>query len=858
MIPLTNLFKYWTFQVFSPGTILREKYEAFKALLRHDKRAHELMAELEEIHHDRIKVDFRVIEDKYAEFARSVSGMVEMLSVMRPSQYLSLRDYFKKFDFYIKFMLAPPDYDFAPPFSMGLKDISEKDKDVVGGKAYNLSAIGRDLDIAVPRGFVVTTNAFYYFIEYNNLRRLIDDRLKGLDISSSSSIDSVSKELSEAITSARMPPDIEVAISESFRTVFGSENETLGFAVRSSAVGEDGKASFAGQYRTVLNVSHDGIVDAYKKVIASKYGQQALYYRVNYGLSDLETPMAVLVLEMIEASSSGVIYTRDFEDPETSNIVIHSIWGLGELLVGGDLSPDIIKVKKGEKPEIRERNIGSKQSVMPYSADNSTEIFQLNEQLRGVSSLVDASALKLGEWGSILEKYFGEPQDIEWCGDTKGHLYIVQSRPLRWEDEGGDSIRQEPVVIEEAPIISGGERASGGAGAGKVFKIEQESDLLDFPQGGVLVAKNASPTYVKIMDRLSAVVTDTGSRAGHFSSVAREFGVPALVNMKTATGSLSPGQEVTVDADVRAVYNGIIEPLIEKARSRKNLISDSPFARKLEYIMSFISPLRLVDPLSDIFVPEGVRSLHDILRFCHEKAVEVMFHLGDRKLGRKGGAKKLVSDIPMLFYVLDVGEGISEGAATGNTVRIEDIVSIPMTQVFKGLNHPDIHWSHFTHFDWAEYDRIVMSGGIVSADSAMFASYAVVSKEYFNLNLRFGYHFVIIDSMCGEDASGNYILFRFSGGGADMEKRTLRAMFLKGVLERLGFEVEKKSDLIDGQLNGREKDEMEHILDIIGRLLGATRLMDMYLKDIDMAKDYVDEFMQGRYRFESVQEDAEG
>ena len=179
---LKNLFKYWTYQVFSPGTVLREKYEAFKSLLVHDKCAHEVIAELEEIYYNQITVDFQVIAKKYDRLAESVSGIVEDLSKMCPTRYLNLKDYFKKFDFYIRFMLAPPEYNFSPPFTVQLDEIPSDGRLSVGGKALQLSVIKRNLELPIPSGFVITTNAFFYFVEHNHLRKLIDEKLAGLDI----------------------------------------------------------------------------------------------------------------------------------------------------------------------------------------------------------------------------------------------------------------------------------------------------------------------------------------------------------------------------------------------------------------------------------------------------------------------------------------------------------------------------------------------------------------------------------------------------------------------------------------------------------------------------------------------------
>jgi pyruvate,water dikinase len=739
---------------------------------------------------------------------------------------------------------------------MQLNKIPSNGQALVGGKALNLSAIEKELNLPIPRGFVITTNAFYYFVEFNALRKSIDERLTKLDINSTASLNATSHELVEFIMKAQMPPDMGEQILDAFHTLQKTLGKNARLAIRSSAVGEDTKSSFAGQYRTILNVGEDDLLDAYKAVIASKYAPRALYYRINYGLPDIETPMAVIALEMINAAISGIIYTEDIEHFEPNTLMIHSIWGLSELLVEGKISPDIIHLKKEKKPKIIKKHIGMKPQQITIAQYKAAQVLRVDDDKQRSLSIDDPSALVLADWGMRLEKHFKKPQDIEWCIGDDGKLFLLQSRPLRSEETELKPPECEFDDVKNAVLISGGERACSGIGAGKVFKVGQESDLENLPEGAVLVARNASPHYVTVMNKLSAVVTDMGSTAGHFASVAREFGVPTLVNTGAATTHLHHGSEVTVYADGKEVYEGIVHAMLESPCARRDLLSDSPFARKLRYVINFISPLKLTEPQADSFVPEGSRSLHDILRFTHEKAVQEMFHMGDRRIRKIGGARKLITDIPMLFYVVDVGGGLRRGAGDKKTIKIDDILSAPMHAVLKGLSHPGIIWSTFTHFDWAEYDKIVMSGGIISPESPIFASYAVISRDYLNLNLRFGYHFVILDTICGDQAEDNYVLFRFSGGGAGFEKRSLRADLLSAILQRLGFLVDKKSDLIDGQLKGEEKKRVEHTLDMTGRLLGATRLMDMYLKDSAMVESYAEDFMNGRYHFASLEEIA--
>lgn len=144
-----------------------------------------------------------------------------------------------------------------------------------------------------------------------------------------------------------------------------------------------------------------------------------------------------------------------------------------------------------------------------------------------------------------------------------------------------------------------------------------------------------------------------------------------------------------------------------------------------------------------------------------------------------------------------------------------------------------------------------MAGGIISADSPQFGSYAVVSRTYMNLNLRFGYHFVILDFICTDLREENYILFRFSGGGGNSGGRWRRAAFIAGVLEKIGFVTQVTSDLIDGRVMGVDETLIQEILDLTGRLLGATKLMDMYLKEEADVEEYITAFMGGQYDFRS-------
>ncbi len=841
-MPIKNLFRYWTYQIFSPDIVLKEKYESFKELLEYDKTAHEFMATLEDMYYSQKKYDFQAVVTTYDKMACSVSGMVDTLLKMCPTRYWELKEYFKKFDSYNRYMLVRPRPNTAPPFTIEFAKASLLNEKIAGKKAYVLSTINQKLHLPTPNGFVITTQAYNYFLFANKLQDPINRILAVLDINDSALLKKTACNIESMIIESQIPVDLKRAILNTADNFKRTNKKNVLLALRSSAVKEDGDTSFAGQYRTVLNVDKRDILHEYKRVIASKYSAKALYYRISHGILDDETPMAVLVLEMIDAASSGVIYTKNLSFQGDDNLTIHAVYGPGEQLVDGNVSPTIIQ-------------------ILQKKSDASAVVKKIPLNSKKKSPLDEPSIATLARWGNILEEHFKAPQDIEWCQRSSdkagkpGNLFILQSRPLgnhkapriatdKKKGDNQQTIKNRRLCIAEESICTG-------IGSGPVFRLSHYSEAGHIPKGAVVVTRHAPPQLILGIHHMAAIIIENGSRASHFSSIAREYGIPSIVDIRSGVETLSQGKVVTVDADNCIVYEGLIES-VNKMTSQKSgpvvdLYKDSSFMTKLRYVINFSVKLKFTDPQSETFVPQSCRSIHDIIRFTHETAMKEMFLSGNRKGSRKKGARKLIFDIPMLFYVLDVGKGIKH--TQEKVLRPDHITSLPMKAVMKGLLNPGICWSETTHFDWEEYDKIVMNGGIISADSPWFGSFAIVSNEYLNCNFRFGYHFVILDSLCTPDTKNNYILFRFSGGGGSPAGRSLRAGFIKGVLEHFNFSVTLTSDLVDARLKLAPINEMLETLDIIGRLLGTTKLMDMYLKEHFDLEFLIEQFLNGWYDF---------
>jgi pyruvate,water dikinase len=823
--------------------MLRQTYDSFKTLLEQDGISHDLMAEFEVLYHDGKRVDYAAISKKYEAFSHAVASMVKSLEQMNPSDADTLFAYFQKFDFYIRFLLAPPEYFCIPPFVISLE--TTPDPTLTGNKTHNLAVLKNILNAPVPEGFAITTNAFYTLIEHNQLREPVDSLLATLDIENQQSLQEVSGQLVALVRAAEIPPRVGAEIVAAYDQMEQAAGEPVCTAVRSSAVSEDGENSFAGQYHTELGATRETIFASYLEVLASKYTPEALFYRITVGLGDEETPLAVLVLPMVEADKSGVVYTVDPTcTDEEDQLAVHSIHGLGELLVSGASNADVyVFNKKTRRLENRKKGIQKAKLVLERGILREQKIEQL--QLESFS-LADAQAEELAEWGRKIENHYGCPQDIEWAITADNTLYLLQARPLHRQT--AVQKKNEMHLPENlVPVLETGKKAAGGAACGNVH-LAVGHDIEAVEQGAILVTRSTPPSLVRIINRLGGVVAEKGSAAGHFATVCREFGVPLLVSAENCTSLLEHGQEVTLDADQGMIYPGRVEQLLDFAPCGKD-IRQLPYFKKLKSILGFITPLKLINPASPDFQPSSCRSMHDIIRYTHEQAVQAMFSLGDKISGKAGKCRKLHTDLPLEVYILDVGGGICEEGAAGERVEIASICSPPFIALWKGLSHPGVDWEVHSHFDWKSFDDIALAGGVATKGSADFASYAIISDDYLNLNMRFGYHFTLVDAHCSEDVRTNYCQLRFAGGGGDYIGKTLRLEFLVKVLEQLGLSTNVRADLLDAKIDDIPCGELCETIEILGRLLGATKLMDMVLKQGREVEYYVEQFFAGKYNF---------
>ncbi|MDT7872448.1 pyruvate, water dikinase [Stygiolobus sp. CP850M] len=438
---------------------------------------------------------------------------------------------------------------------LDLKSIRKDMFSVAGGKGANLGELIA-FGIRVPPGFVITSNAYKYFIEYNNLKEKIKEVLE-----KESDEESASEKIRSLILSALVPKDLEESIYKGYDSLSKMVGKEVLVAVRSSATAEDiGEASFAGQQDTYLNVSRSELIEAVKKVWASLYAARAISYRKAKSIDQLNISMAVVVQKMVNSRSAGVMFTLHPSTGDRNYIVIESSWGLGESVVGGKVTPDEVVIEKSSL-KIVERRLSHKTSKIVYDpVARKNKTVQLTGEEADTMSINDEEAIELAKLALKIEEHYGRPMDIEWAIDSDlkfpDNVFIVQARPETYWSNKGKEEQKEKKSSGSGRILTKGIPASPGIAVGKARILLDLKDAKNFQQGEILVTKMTDPDWVPIMKMASAIVTDEGGRTSHAAIVSRELGIPAVVGTGNATKVIQDGQEITVDATRGIIYEG--------------------------------------------------------------------------------------------------------------------------------------------------------------------------------------------------------------------------------------------------------------------------------------------------------------
>jgi pyruvate,water dikinase len=449
---------------------------------------------------------------------------------------------------------------------LSISELSVDDIDVAGGKGANLGEL-TEAGFQVPPGFVLTTAAYDYFLEENNLNEWLHSILAGLDESSDKSLHETSKAINDAFEDAKMPSDLSKATIEEFDRLFGGMGQYGLVAVRSSATAEDlPTASFAGQQETFLNVfDPKDLLDKIKRCWASLFTPRAMSYRASQGFEHEKIKLAVIVQKMVRSDVSGIMFTVD-PNSELPHIIIEAGYGLGEALVSGKVTPDTYVVEKFHKRIINKRIAKQAWKLVRGDSGETTRI-DIDEDQQNVQKISDEVILSLAEVGNQVELHYDRPMDIEWAMDDGG-LYLVQARPvttlksnsknnLEISKGGAEMIMKDEAKAEN--IITKGLAASPGRVSGRVILIKEGMSLDLVQKGDILVTQMTTPDMVPAMTRAIAIVTDEGGMTCHAAIVTRELGVPCVVGTTNATKLIHDGQIITVDGTIGVIIEGAEE-----------------------------------------------------------------------------------------------------------------------------------------------------------------------------------------------------------------------------------------------------------------------------------------------------------
>ncbi len=454
------------------------------------------------------------------------------------------------------------------------EEVRKDDVGLVGGKGANLGEM-TNANLPIPYGFVVTSHAYFNFIEHAKLAPRIQQILSIVNYENPTEIDQAAAHVRDFIMDAPVPPEITKEIVEFYEELNIKEQEYLNkknslinhalnkiknlydqplVAVRSSATAEDlPDASFAGQQETYLNVKGEAhLLHKIRECWASLFTARATYYRHEKGFDHFKVGLAAVVQRMVQSEKSGIAFSIDPVTNDKNKIVIEAVFGLGEYIVQGKVTPDHYEVSKPSFV-VTQKQVEYQNCKFVRSGMGNREV-KMNKSDGSVPKLTDNEIREVALLVNDIEKHYYFPQDIEWAIE-KGRVFIVQSRPIT---TANNQIVKTDTITAKADLLVTGSPASPGIGVGHVNIISSPKEISKIQHGDILVAPQTNPDYVPAMKKASAIVTEKGGRTSHAAIVSRELGIPAVVGAENATKILKDSMVISVNGTTGEVYKGSI------------------------------------------------------------------------------------------------------------------------------------------------------------------------------------------------------------------------------------------------------------------------------------------------------------
>jgi pyruvate,water dikinase len=812
----------------------RFRYETLRALLNKNGGALQILSDLEaDLSHIR-HYDVR-IKRSVRRLLTETLLMAQELNLLTGNRYSDLYEIIFRLRNETDELFKQGKLTESQPLALRIGSQERHDSNLVGGKAAVVWFLRQNLGDSVPDGFVVTTVAYNLILEKNNLQERIRILLSNLDVTSDKDqFKSRIETIRRWIKSAQVPGEIEKEIKKYAGLVAKISNGGL-WAVRSSAVYEDGMYSFAGQFDSKLWVKSENLVKAYLEVLAGRFTERAVRYRLNSGLSEIDTPMAVLFMPMVDPVAAGVIYTADTKDPGSNTMVINAVPGLADKMLKGEESADTVFVSKAPHPKLLKIIPAPKETRKGIEADTAV-----------INYIETGKLLEIADLALQAVNKFGYDLDIEWALSKDEKVYFLQARKLNITHPDEDASVKLAKKKDILPILEGGITIFPGRAEGPVKFLGPEFDISDVPEGAIVIVEKPGTEFAPVLPKIAALLVMQGNPVGHLATLVREFAVPAIFRLGPNAKILLKKNIISVNATKRKIYSGVRWIGIrERVMAR---IASGNRHEKSGPLYDFVLRLTLVDPDASSFKAKSCKSVHDTLRFMHEMSVRSMFGFGDeQKRGWKKKSRKLKTNLPIKFQLIDLDKS---APVNTKTVEPKDVASLPFKALWRGISDKKIvwpeHWKKALPGIPPQFQESVL-GGNKGPRRASDTNYAIIAKDYMNLNARFAYHYAMVDAMVGPGTENNYVHFRFRGGGASDENRVKRAHFLELVLRQSGFRVNRQGDLVTAWLRSYPRQDSENALETLGRLMICASQLDAIFKKDSDVKLYVNYFLKGKY-----------
>jgi pyruvate,water dikinase len=831
---------------------LKARYHIFRMILADNERALSGLAEVDRLlrdnEHARLAASLGLLRESVLEM---VDGLNRLTSNAHAALYSRLAVLDAELDTALERYGGAPRRLWLP-----LSELRADMRGEAGGKALPLGGLKR-AGLPVPEGVCILRRTCREFLR----RARLEGRLKAVLAEASrpgADLDALAARARAMIAAAEPGPELRDGLAAAWESLAGPEgtdgNAARAISVRSSAGAEDGsERSFAGQFASVLGVRDlPGFLAAFRTVLASAFSPRALAYRLQAGLGGEDLDMAVLCQRLVDARASGVLFTVDPLKPEGDRMLLTAVPGLGTLAVSGRAPADVYRparqpaADRGGVP----RDIAAKTVMELPAPEGGLVRVEVPEAERLLPLLDDGQVAALRDHGLRIEALAGCPQDIEWSLDTAGRLWILQARPARLarSNRTAEQMDVAPPATVTAPLVTGGVPASPGKAAGRVVVARTRAELDEAakaPRPVVLVLRQSLVDAASLAPECAALLVDMGNPLDHLGTLARELGIPMLTGLDTATTVLRPGDWVLVDADQGEVRPA--DPRLWRGAPPPAL-RHSAADEAAEALRGLVLPLNLTDAYGPTFSALECRSLHDLVRFCHEKAVVALFEAGDSITDEAFSlVRRLRDPSGLLFLIIDLGGGL----APTRSAQIDPghILCEPLAALRRGMATPGLRWGVAPPVMAGGLSG-VMSRGMLDARSERplgNPNYALVSRDYLNLNARVDFHFVLVDAVCGANPRENSIRFRFKGGGTALPQRERRARFVEEVLRGEDFFTSRQGDLVTGILAEGGRETILAKLEMLGRFIGFSRLLDAVMLDDGMPGRVARAFREGDY-----------